>query len=208
MATDYRADVYQAVAAYAKTEPKLAGEEARLLADTVRDYRRAGLALSDADRKEVETMRKELASLATDFGTNVTKATAHVTFTRAELAGVPEDFLNSSKVKTGDDDYTVAADETYQYELVDGQRAERNHPAQGVRRARQPGEGHERADLQPDALACATASRSSSVTSRGPISRPRSRWPRPARRRRRFIDESDHADATQVRRGEWPKCGS
>ena len=64
-------------------------------------------------------MRKELASLATDFGTNVTKATAHVTFTREQLAGVPEDFLNSSKVKTGDDEYTVAADETYQYELVE-----------------------------------------------------------------------------------------
>ena len=119
VAIDYRADVYKAIDAYAKTEPKLAGEEARLLADTVRDYRRAGLALSEPDRKEVEAMRKELASLATDFGTNITKATAHVTFTRAELAGVPEDFLNSSKVKTGDDEYTVAADETYQYELVE-----------------------------------------------------------------------------------------
>ena len=118
VAIDYREDVYKAIDAYAKTEPKLAGEEARLLADTIRDYRRAGLALPDADRKEVEAMRKELASLATDFGTNVTKATAHVTFTRAELAGVPEDFLNSSKVKTGDDEYTVAADEAYQYELV------------------------------------------------------------------------------------------
>ncbi len=118
VAIDYRADVYKAVDAYAKTEPKLAGEEARLLSDTVRDYRRAGLALSDADRKEVEAMRKELASLATDFGTNITNATAHVTFTRAELAGVPEGFLNSSKVKTGDDEYTVAANEAYKYGLV------------------------------------------------------------------------------------------
>ena len=119
VAIDYREDVYKAIDAYAKTEPKLAGEEARLLADTTRDYRRAGLALADADRKEVEAMRKELTSLATDFGANVTKATAHVTFTRAELAGVPEDFLDSSKVKTGDDEYTIAADETYQYELVE-----------------------------------------------------------------------------------------
>ncbi len=118
VAADYRQDVYRAVDAYAKTEPKLEGEEARLLADTVRDYRRAGLALSEADRKEVEAMRKELASLATDFATNITKATAHVQFSRAELAGVPESFLDSSKVKTGDDEYTIAADETYQYGLV------------------------------------------------------------------------------------------
>ena len=100
VAADYREDVYRAVAAYAKTEPKLVGEEAR------------------RDRQEVETLRKELASLETDFGVNVTRATAHVTFTRAELAGVPDDFLDSSKVKTGDDQYTVAADEAYQYGLV------------------------------------------------------------------------------------------
>ena len=42
---DYREDVYRAVKAYADTQPKLAGEEAKLLAETMRDYRRAGLAL-------------------------------------------------------------------------------------------------------------------------------------------------------------------
>ena len=118
VAVDYRADVYKAIAAYAKTEPKLEGEEARLLADTMRDYRRAGLALSDADRKEVEAMRKELASLGTDFATNITNTNAFLTFTKAELAGVPEEFLNGSKVKVGDDQYKIATHETYQFGLV------------------------------------------------------------------------------------------
>ena len=42
---DYREDVYKAVKAYADTKPKLEGEDALLLEHTLRDYRRAGLAL-------------------------------------------------------------------------------------------------------------------------------------------------------------------
>ena len=116
---DYRADVYRAIDAYAKTEPKLAGEEARLLADTLRDYRRAGLALPPADQARVEGWRKELAARSIDFASNITRAVAPVTFTRAQLDGVPEEFLASPKIKTGDDQYTVAANETYQFILVE-----------------------------------------------------------------------------------------
>ena len=115
---DYRADVYRAIDAYAKTQPKLAGEEARLLADTVRDYRRAGLALSEADRREVEAMRKEIANLSTSFVSNVTNTETPVAFTRAQLAGVPDEFLNGPKVKAGEDRFVVSVQETYQYEIV------------------------------------------------------------------------------------------
>src|SRR5215208_2794967 len=71
---DYREDVYRSVKAYADTNPKLKGEDAKLLTETMRDYRRAGLDLPKARRDEVEKMRKELASLTTDFESNVTKA--------------------------------------------------------------------------------------------------------------------------------------
>jgi thimet oligopeptidase len=47
---DYREDVYHAVKAYADTHPVLKGEDAKLLADTMRDYRRAGLELPKAQR--------------------------------------------------------------------------------------------------------------------------------------------------------------
>jgi Zn-dependent oligopeptidase len=43
--TDYREDVYKAVTAFEKTKPKLSGEDKKLLDETLRDYRRAGLAL-------------------------------------------------------------------------------------------------------------------------------------------------------------------
>ncbi|RDJ93009.1 hypothetical protein B4Q13_24895, partial [Lacticaseibacillus rhamnosus] len=60
-----------------------------------------------AQRDEVEKLRKELSRLATDFESNVTKAQKAVKFTKAELDGVPQDFLDQTK--TGDDEYTMMA---------------------------------------------------------------------------------------------------
>ncbi len=118
VAVEYREDVYKAIQAYEKTEPKLADEQFKLYADTLRDYRRAGLALPPDQRKEVERERKELAALQTEFASNLTAAKAPVVFTRAELEGVPEEFLNDPKVKTGPDSFTIATHETYQAVMV------------------------------------------------------------------------------------------
>ncbi|MBN2505579.1 MAG: Zn-dependent oligopeptidase [Verrucomicrobia bacterium] len=115
---DYREDVYAAVSAYAATRPQLAGEDARLLERTLLDYRRAGLALPKEARVEAEAMRKELARLTTDFSSHVTGARQAVRFTRAELAGVPESVLALPGVKTGEDEFTVMANVTFQYVTV------------------------------------------------------------------------------------------
>jgi thimet oligopeptidase len=113
---DYREDVYRALKAYADTNPKLQGESAKLLFETMRDYKRAGLELPKAERDEIERLRKELSSLSTDFQNNVTKAKKAVKFTKAELEGAPEDFLQ--QVKTGDDEYTIMANITWHYLAV------------------------------------------------------------------------------------------
>src|ERR1035437_6758570 len=110
---DYREDVYKALKTYADRKPRLKGEDARLLAETMRDYRRAGLDLPKAQRDEVEKMRKELSRLTTDFESNVTKAQKALKFTQAELEGVPESFL--AQAKTGPDEYTVMANITWHY---------------------------------------------------------------------------------------------
>ncbi|HEY4984558.1 MAG TPA: M3 family metallopeptidase, partial [Verrucomicrobiae bacterium] len=110
---DYREDVYRAVKAYADTRPKLEGENAKLLLETMRDYRRAGLELPKAERDEVERMRKELSALSTDFQNNVTKAKKAVKFTQVELEGVPDDFLQ--QIKTTNDEYIVMANVTWHY---------------------------------------------------------------------------------------------
>jgi Zn-dependent oligopeptidase len=117
--TDYREDVYATVKAYAKTQPVLDGEDKKLFDETLRDYRRAGLDLPKDQRDEAEKMRKQLTALETDFENNVTKATKSLKFTKAELEGVPEDFLSQQGIRTGDDEYTLKANITFHYLMVE-----------------------------------------------------------------------------------------
>jgi thimet oligopeptidase len=116
---DYREDVYKAIKAFADTHPKLTGEDEKLLKETLRDYRRAGLDLPPDQRKEVEQLRKELSKLGTDFDTNIVKANAPVMFTKADLDGLPDSFFASPGIKTGDDVYTVMANVTWQFNTVE-----------------------------------------------------------------------------------------
>ena len=116
---DYRKDVYKSIKAFAETNPQLTGEDKKLLDETMRDYRRAGLALPPEKRKEVEQLRKQLAKLGTDFGTNIANAKRPVVFTKAELEGMPEDFLSKPGIKTGDDAYTVLANVSWQFNAVE-----------------------------------------------------------------------------------------
>ncbi|HWV98058.1 MAG TPA: M3 family metallopeptidase [Candidatus Acidoferrum sp.] len=113
---DYREDVYKVLKAYAAKKTQLKGEDAKLLSETMRDYRRAGLDLPKAQRDEVERMRKELSRLTTDFESNVTKAEKAVKFTKTELEGVPDSFLE--QIKTGADEYTVMANITWHYIML------------------------------------------------------------------------------------------
>ena len=115
---DYREDVYKAIKAFADTHPKLSGEDEKLLKETLRDYRRAGLELPPDKRKEVEGLRKELTELGTDFETNIVKSNAPVMFSKADLDGLPESFFASPGIKTGDDVYTVMANVTWQFNTV------------------------------------------------------------------------------------------
>src|ERR1700675_4535570 len=49
---DYREDVYKALKAFADTNPKLSGEDAKLLFETMRDYRRPGPGCPPENRTE------------------------------------------------------------------------------------------------------------------------------------------------------------
>lgn len=116
---DYRDDVYQVLKAFAATQPALVGEDKKLLDDTMRDYRRAGLNLPKDQRDQVEKLRKQLSSDETDFDNNVTKAEHALKFTKAELEGVPDDFLQQKGIQTGPDEYTLMANITFHYIMVE-----------------------------------------------------------------------------------------
>jgi len=115
---DYRDDIYRALKAVADTKPKLNAQEQRLVDEQMRTYRRAGLALSAADRSEVERLRKVLAALNTQFAVNINEARAPLDFTAEELAGVPASFLESPGIKQPDGRYRVMANITWHAQTI------------------------------------------------------------------------------------------
>ena len=172
---DYRQDVYAALKAYADTKPPLKGEDAKLLAETLRDYRRAGLQLPKTQRDQVERMRKELSRLTTDYESNITKAQKAVKFTRAELEGLPENFLQ--QIKTGDDQYTVMANVTTAcLRVMDN--AKREETRKKLLREHDNLARNENIPLLETILPLRDDIAQNSATKPGPITRSKSRWPR------------------------------
>jgi len=119
--TQYREDVYKACAAFADRHERgevdrLTGEDLKLFEDTMLDYKRAGMHLDKATRDRVASLQKELTAVATEFGANNSAADVSVSFTREELEGVPENFLN--QWDNGDGTFTVKASVTPQFVTV------------------------------------------------------------------------------------------
>ena len=120
VAIDYREDVYKAMKAFADTHPKLSGEDEKLFKETMRDYppRRIWIC-RPRNAKRSKNCARNFQKLGTDFDANIVNAKGPVVFTKAELDGVPESFLASPGVKTGDDAYTVMANITWQFITVE-----------------------------------------------------------------------------------------
>jgi Zn-dependent oligopeptidase len=116
---DYREDVFKAIKAFAAKKPNLIGEDEKLLSETLRDFRRAGMELSAEKRKEIERLRRKLSELAAEFEANILAAKAPVVFTREELDGVSDNFLSSPGIKIDNDRYQVIADSMWQYNTVE-----------------------------------------------------------------------------------------
>lgn len=114
----FREDVYRVLKAVADRNPPIAGEDRRLMEREMRDYRREGMALPPDQRAKLEALFKELSSLETDFSTNVVQAKKSLVFTRAQLAGVPNDFLSGPGVQTGPDAFTIKVNVTPQRMVV------------------------------------------------------------------------------------------
>jgi thimet oligopeptidase len=90
-----REDLYKAVKAFADTNPKLEGDEARLLSFILRDYKRSGLSLTADKRAELATIEKEIGKLIIDFNKNTAEDESAVMLTKEELKGMPESFINN-----------------------------------------------------------------------------------------------------------------
>ncbi|KAG6335973.1 hypothetical protein ID866_3126 [Astraeus odoratus] len=95
-----RLDVFQAKLAAEKNLrdsgafEKLTSEQQRLVEKMVLDGRRAGLALPEEEREILMALKKELSQVTVEFMKNFNEEDGHITFTRGELEGVPEDVIS------------------------------------------------------------------------------------------------------------------
>lgn len=84
-----REDLYKAIKAFADTNPKLEGEQKRLLDFTMRDYRRAGMMLPPEKRDQLKANEMEQVKLGIEFSTAIAEDQTKVPLSIAELKGVP-----------------------------------------------------------------------------------------------------------------------
>ncbi len=122
-ATDlvFRRDLYEAIEAYAATDEAgaLPAERARYLEFHRRDLRRAGHALSEEQRSEVQDYRTRLVELGVAFNRNIDEASGGLDLTREQLAGMPDDYVERLDRGESEGTFRVSIDYPDYYPFMD-----------------------------------------------------------------------------------------
>jgi thimet oligopeptidase len=107
---DFDEEVYRAVRGYADSAEAaaLTGEDARLLGDLLRDYRRSGTGLPAARRERVRALFDELVELGSAFQAALAGWDDGIVVGREELDGLPESFIDG--LQRTDGGYRVSLD--------------------------------------------------------------------------------------------------
>ena len=94
--------LYQAVSAVPDSEVAGDAHASRMLAHTLRDFRRSGVDKDAATRKELKTIHDEITRLKQSYGKNVREDTRFIELDGPEqLAGMPADYIKSHQAKPG-----------------------------------------------------------------------------------------------------------
>lgn len=80
----------------------VSGERRYWLEEELKDFKRRGFELPEAQFAEIVALQKELSALSTKFSTNVAEDTTEVRFPLAALAGVPESVVKGLKPAADD----------------------------------------------------------------------------------------------------------
>jgi thimet oligopeptidase len=87
------ADVAAVLKAYAAKGEKLGGERARLLSDTLRDFRRNGFDLPPEKQARLKELNEQLTSRGQEFTSNIASSTGSITVTKDQLTGLPPEYV-------------------------------------------------------------------------------------------------------------------
>ena len=203
----FRPEVDRAVQAFAATDEAsgLTGEPRRLLDFLLRDLRKAGHGLSEEVQAEVQQARTRLVELAVRFGENVDEYEDHLEVTRADLDGLPDDYVERLAPGPEPDTFRVSMD--YPDVIPFFENATRPRPARatGVQ-VRQPGGRGRTGRSSRRRFACATASPSCSGSRRGRTTKWTTTWRRTRRASRPSTTISCRRSSTRhARRSRrWP----
>ena len=110
----FREEIYRALCDYAATAEaaSLDDEAARLLAFSLRDYRRNGLALPPEPRRRLQQLRERLVSLGVAFRRNIDEYEDALLLRRDQLAGLPDSYVDRLRREQADGEtrYRVSLD--------------------------------------------------------------------------------------------------
>jgi thimet oligopeptidase len=80
---------------------KLSGERAKLLHDTLRDFRRNGLELPAEKQATLRALNKEITELGQRFEQNIAGSTGKLSLAPSQLEGLPPEYVAKHPVKDG-----------------------------------------------------------------------------------------------------------
>lgn len=95
-------DIYKSVQhAFDKFQSELKGEELLYFDRMLKSYKHRGIHLEQEKRDELEALNKELTEMSIKYSTNLNEVDDYIYFTKKQLKGVDEDFIESLDQEDG-----------------------------------------------------------------------------------------------------------
>lgn len=113
--------LYRAIKEYAQGAAKTATlntEEKYFLKHTLEQFEKNGLSFPEVQQEQIKKLKKEIAQLRLAFDTNIASVNDCVTLQHADLAGCPDDFIETLK-KDDQGNYSVGVDYPTYFMVMD-----------------------------------------------------------------------------------------